>query len=116
MSGLYFLDYPEATLIPFLSCCASLLFPLPFFPESMFTGDLDCRMERERTFRAMGTSRAEIQLSDQMECIHIPANEQRERTCPTLGGRGVITCSLEQEEGSYHFPANLYLNWVEEGE
>lgn len=37
----------QHTQIPFLNCCASLPFPLPFFPESMFTGDLDCRMERE---------------------------------------------------------------------
>lgn len=41
-----------------------------------------------------------------MECIHIPANEQRERTCPTLWG-WMITSSLEQEEAVISFPSQF---------
>lgn len=41
-----------------------------------------------------------------MECIHIPANEQRERTCPTLWG-WVITSRLEQEEAVISFPSQF---------
>lgn len=41
-----------------------------------------------------------------MECIHIPANEQRERTCPTLWG-WVITSRPEQEEAVISFPSQF---------
>lgn len=54
MSGLYLLDYPEATP-RYLFLVAVLLTYLPFFPEDMYTGDLDSR-DGERTFCAMGTT------------------------------------------------------------